>query len=380
MKKSLLTIFIFAIYGCNNYNNNFAILNPSNFIVKEIYLSHFTDDIKYIPLDTKVPFAHILYYEFSDSLIFVGTFPTGLLVYDLLGNFKYRIGNIGNGPGEYKYASNFTINRQDKYIYILDRNNIIIYTIDGKFVNQFSVEEYAGNFQKIEFYDGKIFLFEFISYGHATYDWIVLDKEGNLLSSKYNQIPDFKTNLSGGGDVFRYNNKIYYCNEYNDTIFEIDKEKFRPLLLFGDGDFRKPKYTVNKLGDTFKYVYITKTKKDIIITYYYDGIFYTSIFELNKNKLIAINKSNKLNHNWGGPGIINDIDGGIPFLPKFGHQLNEQNYLSSWEFSYEIKAYISTKKFRNSPNSLKKKREFEQLANSLNENDNPVLMLVKLKE
>jgi len=50
-------------------------------------------------------------------------------------------------------------------------------------------------------------------------------------------------------------------------------------------------------------------------------------------------------------------------------------------FSYELKAHISTESFKNStPKYPEKKKELEKLAYSLDENDNPVLMLVKLKE
>ncbi len=48
---------------------------------------------------------------------------------------------------------------------------------------------------------------------------------------------------------------------------------------------------------------------------------------------------------------------------------------------YELKQYVESDAFKNStPKYPEKKKQLEQLANSLNENDNPVLMLVKLKE
>ncbi|MGV8137989.1 MAG: hypothetical protein AB2L20_22490 [Mangrovibacterium sp.] len=104
-------------------------------------------------------------------------------------------------------------------------------------------------------------------------------------------------------------------------------------------------------------------------------------FDIEKVQLIIANKSDKLNHNWGGPGIIDDISCGNAFVPKENHLLKKGNYISGWEFSYEIKAYVASETFKNAiPKSPKKKKELEKLANSLNENDNPVLMLVKLKE
>ena len=48
---------------------------------------------------------------------------------------------------------------------------------------------------------------------------------------------------------------------------------------------------------------------------------------------------------------------------------------------FQLKAHLASEKFKNStPLYPEKKKELEKLANRLNENDNPVLMLVKLKE
>ena len=46
-----------------------------------------------------------------------------------------------------------------------------------------------------------------------------------------------------------------------------------------------------------------------------------------------------------------------------------------------LKSYVASDAFKSSsPKYPEKKKKLEQLANSLDENDNPVLMLVKLKE
>ena len=77
-------------------------------------------------------------------------------------------------------------------------------------------------------------------------------------------------------------------------------------------------------------------------------------------------------------GLENDIDGGINFLPEYKV---EDSLLISWFNACDLKNYISSNSFKNStPKYPEKKKELERLANSLDENDNPVLMLVKLKK
>jgi tRNA(Phe) wybutosine-synthesizing methylase Tyw3 len=54
--------------------------------------------------------------------------------------------------------------------------------------------------------------------------------------------------------------------------------------------------------------------------------------------------------------------------------------LVSWTYSYLLKDHVTSVAFKKyNPKFPEKKKELERLANSLNENDNPVLMLVKLR-
>jgi hypothetical protein len=77
-------------------------------------------------------------------------------------------------------------------------------------------------------------------------------------------------------------------------------------------------------------------------------------------------------------GIINDFDGGVDI---WINGLRSDNSFISWVNTYQLKAHVASDAFKNStPKYPEKKRELERLANSLSENDNPVLMIVKLKE
>lgn len=81
------------------------------------------------------------------------------------------------------------------------------------------------------------------------------------------------------------------------------------------------------------------------------------------------------------PGLINDLDGGPDFAPGYCYREDGREYLLSWRNAFELKAHVESESFKNStPKYPEKKRELEKLAASLDENDNPVLMLVKLKD
>jgi hypothetical protein len=77
-------------------------------------------------------------------------------------------------------------------------------------------------------------------------------------------------------------------------------------------------------------------------------------------------------------GLENDIDGGINFMPKYA--VND-TLLVGWFEAYHLKMYVASDFFKNSaPKFPEKKKELEKLAASLNENDNPVLMIIKMKK
>ena len=79
--------------------------------------------------------------------------------------------------------------------------------------------------------------------------------------------------------------------------------------------------------------------------------------------------------------IFNDFDGGLPLKSVFYYSDNISEYIAAYIFPFELKAHVASDEFKTStPKYPEKKKQLEQLAKSLDENDNPVLMLVKLKE
>ena len=69
------------------------------------------------------------------------------------------------------------------------------------------------------------------------------------------------------------------------------------------------------------------------------------------------------------------------FQPESYYVEDNREYMFGLINPYQIKALVTSIEFKNStPKYLEKKKEFEKLANSLKETDNPVLMIVRLKK
>ena len=73
----------------------------------------------FIPLETNDSclFSEIREVEIVDNKIYIiDNKRSGLLVFDISGKFITKIGNLGNGPGEYVTPSNFNINKEKQKV------------------------------------------------------------------------------------------------------------------------------------------------------------------------------------------------------------------------------------------------------------------------
>lgn len=381
MKNFFLLSLILLAISCKDVGRQqVGIINPMIFTEEKMPLSDFADDIIYIPLDSNIMLGNINKLEVTDSCFFISTVGSELLVFDRSGKFKNKIGKIGKGPGEYWHSNNFAIDKKSKLIYLLDQKRVIVYSFNGDYVRDFSIRKYGGDIQDISFLDGKIYLFEFISFGQAKYDWLILNTQGDSVDSKINSVPTFKTNEGGTGSAFLSGAEIIYQNHYNDSIFGISDGSYRAAYLFAKAPFRPPLHEVGKETPGFNILGMVKTPDRLWLTYFWKDSFYTSFFDSKSHKLIVLNKAAEIDYLGGGPGITNDLDGGMAFVPIYLTGTSNTQFLVSWIYAYEIKAHVTTESFKNSiPKYPVKKNEFERMASRLTGNDNPVLHFAKLK-
>jgi hypothetical protein len=79
-----------------------------------------------------------------------------------------------------------------------------------------------------------------------------------------------------------------------------------------------------------------------------------------------------------GKELLNDLDGGPCIWPR---GIWDDNTLVSWVEALSLKNWVKSETFKNSnPRNPGKKAELVRLADSLEETDNPVLVLVRFKE
>ncbi len=385
-KNVLLLVTLYMIFGtisCKKQVFDDGIVIDLTSPIKVNYkLSDLCESVQYIPLRNNILIKHINEIQVDDSIFFCATYPEGILAFKINEDL-YKIGGIGRGPGEYLTGNRLSLDVSRNFIYI-DNNlgSILKYNYQGDFIKEINIKtKILPGF--IDFSDNRFVL----SYPIVTsksknpYQWIVIDTLSDILFEKFNIDYSFsKDGPSPSGELtYNYKNKVHYWNHYNDTIFKIDSDSYKAKYILDKGDFIVNPERMSNLrnfGELKNYIVlrrIIECNNFVLVIYNFQNKSRMVLFDKNKKTSLEIEQEDSQRF-----GIINDIDGGPNFYPfRF---VNDSMLIMTLDV-YDLKKWVSTDAFKNSnPKFPEKKKQLEQLANSLDENDNPVLMLVKLNE
>jgi hypothetical protein len=379
-------MIIIAFSSCQRPHNGIDSFDPRVIKEQEILLSEISDEIKYIPLDNRIPLGS-LYGNlfFTSDAIYLSAQNQGILKYDRTGRFVTKIGKIGRGPGEYVHFSEFRLDIEEN-IYVRDNNYFKVYSKTGKYLRSFSIGEYIGGIDLFEIYNSNIFIFYLLQRAETRNDWVILDNFGSLLKVKNRSIPDFICEWGEPWVTYIFKKRMYYWNPFSDTIYSINSDfKVNPHLLISPGEHRMPRSRIYSFENYNKYLHI----KRILETDRYLIIIYSFI----KPYLLLIDKKNDnryMTYLQGDPsgdglslegGINNDFFGSIPFLPRTSFDENGREYLVGLINPYQI---VSDIKIHQNNDFLQEavdgNESFIKIASNINETDNQILMIVRLRK
>ena len=381
-KTNILSLIFLFLFSCFPSKNELRVIDPLSFQEKQLSLSDIADDIIYIPLDNSCYISNLTDIELTDSLIFISSQSsgskngTGIYIYDWKGLLINRIKDIiGKGPGQSTYCMDFTIDISKNWVYVVDgmQNEIEVYSVKDKYVKTISLKDKVIGFPSdIAFWNSSLIL----GYsGSDEYNWAIIDTLGNLVDKKKNALYPYKCNVGLLGGFYKYGDKINFWDPFNDTIFTIYNDwEHQAKYLFKRGkEWALPIVNdISRFNSLFKIHHIFETKRYIYIRCAFKQKLRVGLYD----------KKNIEHYMVSGSEISNTIDGGVDF-GNFIAYYNKDNkeYLVQIVYPFNLKTHIASTLFKTStPKYPEKKKALEKLANSLSETDNPVLMLVKLKE
>jgi hypothetical protein len=361
-------------------------------------LSDIASDVEYIPLQTSENslISRIFNVKTNGDIIIIYhavNFNSELICFDNTGRFLNKLNKTGRGPGEYLFIGDFDINSEADLLVLTSFGNILVYDIKGnEFIFNKSLNfksDIYSSINRINFIPGQNnILLSYYSNALEPFRNLMINLNGDTLDTrlnyyKYQIIPNEATKRFFTSPyeniIYSYNNSLHFKDWFSDTVFTIGQSNniipYFKLdangIQFTPDDLAKlvsPFNSGNSQIPDVEVRFIMEFPRYIIYNYRYNRETVYEIYDKALNKKIGIE---------GNAFLKDDISGGINVEPK----LSYGNKLYSWVEAITLKNFVSSEKFKNSVvKDPEKKKALETLANSLKETDNPVLIVVTMKQ
>jgi hypothetical protein len=363
----------------------------------ELKLSDIAEDVSYIPLETT---SECLIGEdifdcpkFTKEYIFIN-FRWVIFQFDKQGKFIRKINKIGQGPTECR-AIKFVLCEKKEFIYIFsDRDlSVNIFDFSGKHIKTIKnpFEEETGLIPAYITCDkeGNIYYSFRNCYGDMKNKYVVMNDEGEILHESPNYItcnigkPIMQ--IAPSFYPFHETEGIYYYNDdYNDTIFRINKDytasaayivktpnrlSLEDVLKLEAMDIQQSslsnKNMLNGVTEDEKYLYLYHGFNG------YAADIYNTLLLSRYDK-----QTNQLMENIN-PNIKNDWDGGKDMKIQSSYPDNDKVYNMLQPF--EMKEMLAAGSGEKEVKYPEKQKALKMLVDSLEEDANPFIMIVKLK-
>jgi hypothetical protein len=357
--------------------------------LEPLRLSEFVDSVEYVQLETTED-CLLSYYETGTrvgNLLFIGK----ILVFNIItGKFLHRIGQTGQGPGEYNLPK-FAIDEANRKVLVNSGNKqgTMVFDFDGTYLGHLRdslLVACYGNISGLAAGNGYLIYmnenidashqFVCIPYELMLYDYInhqTLPGLTNQLVCKY----------AGGSHILRpglqvltkQNGLHYYKSFYNDTLYVVSDKEIYPLAIV---DVGKRKYNADMLSPDMSLPtpHEANGEGKLFITDMYihhDYILLACLLRGDSKWFICKYDLTTENLTYHTQYIINDIDG--------GGNASVANLRSGMVAivpdEYDEKKVSIDKSDLKYP-ELKDK--FEIMQKQRTDDDNPLLMLLHMKE
>ena len=417
MKKIIMQLSILVLIFSSGCTERTGRSEKSKTVIKKNYkiniydpitdtkksIQFFASQMDFVPLQfsKECPLAgNILKIEMSDYYIFIATLGA-VYKFNRTGSFIQKIGRMGKGPGEYPQINSIQIDQSQKLVNIFPgktQGKIIQYSFAGEFIREI---RFTNNDFTAFDSEGSNFIFYPFCWDKFQDNYkklTIIDTTGQKKCSFSSNI--FPAIKKGHGKVIAFgptrdwswkqNNKLYYLESGNDTIFRIANDSLKQQwILTGENRLPPEKFHFSKPG-SLSSDYIQLIDEAIIpansCLYESNRFLFIRCSSHKKNYFAAYDKQeNKLyRSDYEYPGdnnqqkayFLDDLLTGLPFNPVYRIANNEFAAIY-YPFQIISQKGIISKFYTQNPKPATKK--FLEMCNQLNENDNPILLIAKMK-
>jgi len=370
-------------------------------------LSEFAANVEYIPLQTT---ENSLLGEFVvkivtiDNRIYIKNGGLGgeIMCFGMDGKFLFKLKNIGRGPEEYTDIADFDVSSDNKFLTILSSLNrkLLEYGIsDAGFTFHKSISLSDPMPYRISMVPETDNVFLAIPPWRGTEQTLslLINTIGDTIHFKqncykYKMIRIINSRALNDMLVYSIGNMVCFKEVFSDTVFYVDSKDnfFKPRIIFDShgtlstpgmrGGSEIPGNNTNFIANIFetsRYVFHyygtretryrilfdkkTKTKYNLDV-----GTFLVTIANITR-------EVEKIK-------LKDDLCGGPDFNIEFLNNYCSGDKLFSFVEALSLKKYVGSENFKNEKvRDPEKKNELKKIADSLEETDNPVLIVVTPK-
>lgn len=361
-----------------------ALNNSDNSLKFEIF-----EDISYLQLETKANTVISGYPCFfcTENYILSNAFKQ-IYLYDIsTGSFIREIGEFGRGPNAYRATiSTSPFIEKDKLIYAEEWNNVYCaYNFSGKKVTKAKLpHRYISSFGMVNdsVYSG--FIHGYI--GRKEKRIINFNKNGDILKIFPNHLNYGKVDKSfmyngWEGLYYPYKGTLNFKEIYNDTLVHVKSDTLLPRFVFDMGKYSPPPgnrselekvITRDELGmvtwlldDYVRTTHLCETDRYLLFEFKYKTLHYWGYFDKKTKKTEVIKNTANIQ--------INGIS--FPFRLTRASVNQKEQLLISFIPAYELVSWLKEIGLK----SKKLPPKLSRLKN-VTENDNPVVIIAKLKD
>jgi hypothetical protein len=322
------------------------------------------------------------------------------------GKFRNRIGNRGQGPGEYNMPGYILFNRDKPTVFVADifGVNFLEYDFNGRHIRSFPQARVDDrNLNGPAHLGGNLFIGSVNFTGSNEYQYCLFDDNGVIVRCFPNHILlNLASRLgsnSGKQETMWIDNRLYLKHFVNDTIFVFEDSVLRPAYVFDFGrysfplrDFERPNAPSrppnafmmwNTFVGTPRFFFYNLLLPEVglsrlrqrISTDPWFGDYSTIIYGIydrarNKNFLLDTDRHRQF-------GIANDINGGLPLIPLF--YVGNGEVAGVWN-PHEMLEILTEEYFaKQTIKDPEAHQRLKEMLRKLDEFDNPIIVIAKLR-
>jgi len=342
----------------------------------------------------------------KDSFIFISAGSRrNYYVFDRNGKFLNPIGTIGKGSGEYLLASDVFLNQDKPTIFIADFRSILEYEFNGNFVGSFQKPRLDGEtLWDCSYVGGNLFVGQFYYDGKCKYKYALFDRNGNIIKGFpshyfFNRDRESASTFERALKPARVDDRMYLMDYVNDTIYCLTNAALQPAYIFDFGKYSYPWEALSKnispqgnlpyismwswfvgTPNFFFYSLIVPNifSRPKARPIFFDrkeistNVFVQGIYNISENTNILLNTDQYFQK-----GLINDINGGLSFIPQYYAGNGLVTGLWQAEDMKEIltEEYFSTIEIKD----RQAHQKLREVLKKLDWEDNPAVVIAKLK-